>query len=284
MKISFLIPVLNYEPTLAETVQRLRDVCTSEEAEILIVFDVTRPECLGQVEPQRADLTTKFDARSFVRLNERGFGSALRYAADQARGDVVVPIMADLSDDVSVVPAMRERISAGADVVAGARYIKGGRIVGDTPKQRLSLLYSWLIVAMSEIKCRDISNSFKMYRRDVWQAVNAQAGSFDLSAELTVKAAVLGYRVEQLPATWVNRQVGKSNFRLVRELWHYGRWAAIGVLCLPARWLVVAGLGLPLFVKRVARRRIFASGHVRAAGSYATALLSDTAQGELDDR
>ena len=256
MKLSLLIPVLNWEETLPETITRIRSLPGGAEHEVVVIFDVTTPELRPEVERLRSELADTSGARSIVRTSERGFGSALRAGAAAATGDLVLPVMADLSDDLAVIPAMVAKIELGADIVVGARYIKGGAIVGDTPKQRLSRLYTKLIGALTDIGCGDISNSFKMYRREVWQAVAPRSNSFDLSAELVVKGAALGYRVDQVPATWVNRQVGRSTFRLYRELVSYGRWFALSVLTMPARWLMVVGLGLPYLARQLARRRL----------------------------
>jgi len=256
MKLSLLIPVLNWEETLPETISGIRSLPGGVAHEIVIVFDITAPERRAEIERLRAELTDTYGVHSVVRTSERGFGSALRAGADAATGDVVLPVMADLSDDLAVIPAMLQKIEEGADIVVGARYIRGGAIIGNTAKQRLSRLYSKVISALTEIGCGDISNSFKMYRRDVWQAVSPRSNSFDLSAELVVKGAALGYRVNQVPATWVNRQVGRSNFRLYRELVSYGRWFALSVLAMPRHWLMIAGLGLPYVARQITRRRL----------------------------
>lgn len=258
MKLSLLVPVLNYEQTLPETVERIRGLPSGETHEVLVIFDVTNADWQEKVEQARTSLDDRFGVRSIVRTDERGFGSALRAGAAAATGDLLMPVMADLSDDLAVIPAMIRKIEEGADVVVGARYISGGGIVGNTAKQRLSRLYSRLASLLTEVGCGDISNSFKMYRREVWEAITPRSNSFDLSAELVVKAAALGYCVDQVPATWVNRQVGRSNFRLYRELASYSRWLTLGVLCMPSRWVMLAGLGLPLMIRWPARRLLLA--------------------------
>lgn len=263
MKLSLLIPVLNYEEALGETIERLRETLGDGDVEILVVFDVTKPELREQVERLGIELAERFDVRSLVRLDERGFGSGLRYAAQHATGEALLPIMADLSDDVAAIPTMLQKIADGADVVVGARYVEGGRIVGDTPKQRLSRWYTRLMSTLTTVKCGDASNSFKMYRREVWEAVEPRGQSFDLSVELVVKAAALGYRIEQVPATWVNRQAGRSNFKVVGELWNYGRWLLFAMLRLPSRWVIVAGFGLPLLVSWAVWRKPLARASQR---------------------
>lgn len=259
-ELSLLIPVLNYEETLAETVRGLRDTLRAHEVEIVIVFDLTRPEFESKVAEQQKALGDSFGVRSLVRRDERGFGSALRYAASQAEGRAVMPIMADLSDDVAVIPSMLAKVKEGADIVAGARYVKGGQTVGNTMKQRVSRVYSWLMEVLSEVRCGDVSNSFKMYRREVWEAVQPTADSFDLSVELPVKAAALGYELDFVAATWTNRQEGSSNFNTMGELRGYGRWLFYAMVHMPSKLLIFLGLGMPLLV-----RRLFAVSSRRAA-------------------
>jgi dolichol-phosphate mannosyltransferase len=278
MKLSLLVPVLNYEETLPETVKRIRALPSGEAHEIVMIFDVTKGDLREKVEQVSGELAKQFGVRSIVRTSERGFGSALRAGAAAATGDLIMPVMADLCDDLSVIPTMIRKIEAGADVVVGARYIKDGAIIGNTAKQRFSRIYSRLASVLTEVGCGDISNSFKMYRREVWHAIAPRSNSFDLSAELVVKAAALGYRVDQVPATWVNRQVGGSTFRMYREFVSYSRWLTLAVLCIPSRWTVLAGLGVPLLISWPARRLLLA-GSRRSGDSEAVAAATELSTG-----
>ncbi len=278
MKLSLLVPVLNFEKTLLETVERIRGLPSGEAHEVLVIFDVTKADWRDMVEQVSGELAKRFGAKSIVRTRERGFGSALRAGAAAATGDLIMPVMADLSDDLSVIPTMIRKIEAGADVVVGARYIKGGAIIGNTAKQRLSRIYSRLASVLTEVGCGDISNSFKMYRREVWHATAARSDSFDLSAELVVKAAALGYRVDQVPATWVNRQVGGSTFRMYREFVSYSRWLTLAVLCMPSRWTVLVGLGVPLLISWPARRLLL-PGSRRSGNPEAVAAATELSTG-----
>lgn len=253
-ELTVLVPVLNWEETLEETARRLRAALTGHDVEVLAIIDVTEAARREEIERAAGRLGERHGLRSLIRTDERGFGSALRRGAREATGRAVMPVMADLSDDLEAIPEMLARLNEGADVVVGARYVPGGRIVGDTAKQRTSRFYTWLMGVLTEVRCGDASNSFKMYRREVWDAVEPVANSFDLSVELVVKAAALGYRFDYVPVTWENRVVGKSTFRVVRELRNYGRWLVYAALRMPSRWLIAAGLGVPLLLRARYRR------------------------------
>lgn len=245
MSVSLILPVLNREDRLVDVLEQIRSTLPSLNPEVLVVYDVTRPELLDAVEAEQLHLEERYAVRSLTRLRQRGFGSALRAGFQASSGQVIIPIMADCSDDIAIIPQMLAKIEAGADVVAGSRYMPGGRIVGDTIKQRLSRLYSKIVQMICRLPCRDVSNSFKAYRREVWENIASEATSFDISIEMTIKAATQGYRVTEVPAVWTNREAGRSHFRMLREFPNYMRWLLYAARHLsPHSLLVAASLGL----------------------------------------
>lgn len=222
--VSLIVPVLNREPRLTDVLDRIASLPADFHRELLIVYDVTRPELLPQVQDEQRELKERYGVVCLTRTDERGFGSALRAGFDKSSGDIIIPIMGDCSDDISAIPRMVGRIAAGADIAVGSRYMPGGAIVGDTPKQQISRLYSRTMRLVSSVNCDDVSNSFRAYRRRVWENIPNEANSFDISVEMTVKAAARGYRIEQVPAVWTNREAGRSSFRMFKELPNYARW------------------------------------------------------------
>ncbi len=139
---------------------------------------------------------------------------------------VVVVMMADLSDDFPKVLPMVSRTEAGAAVVCGSRYMRGGQQIGGPLLKRIlsrgaGLSLYWL----AGLPTHDATNSFKAYRRDFLEAtpIESTAG-FSLGLELTVKAHFQGRRVEEIPAVWQDRSAGQSRFRLWKWLPLYLRW------------------------------------------------------------
>jgi glycosyltransferase involved in cell wall biosynthesis len=238
VKVTVIVPVLYREPGLTQALGRLTSLGNRADLEILVVVDV--PDASREVEARRINDAVAADpgARVLYRVGERGFGSALRYAFSQAVGDVLVPFMGDESDRAEDIPRMIEKLETGYDVVAGSRYMQGGETVGMTPKQRISHAYSLLVRAVGGLEIHDVSNAFKAYRRAVVETVRTEAESFDISVELTIKAARAGFRVGEIPTTWTNRAIGTSNFRFSKEVPNYGRW-----LVLAARGRFASGRG-----------------------------------------
>src|SRR5206468_965607 len=81
---------------------------------------------------------------------------------------------------------------------------RGGGIVGNTAKQRVSKAYSVLMRLAGGPPIHDVSNAFKAYRRSVVASVPTVADSFDIPVELTVRAALAGSRAGEGPSVWTS--------------------------------------------------------------------------------
>ncbi len=232
MKISVLIPVYNYEETLESTINTLSS--KKNIFEILLVWDVTKSELRGKIDKLAEKLIKKYKIRIIFRHNQKGFGSALRLGFQNVKGDAVVVMMADLCDDPKTIDLMEKEIQKGYDIVSGCRYCKGGGIVGNTFKQKVSSTVSLLINIFSRNRCRDLTNAFKMYRTQVLKEVETKANFFDISIELPLKALRKGFKISQVPTVWKNRNFGKSNFNFGGESKRYIKWFLYAVATKPS--------------------------------------------------
>jgi dolichol-phosphate mannosyltransferase len=224
MKASVIVPVLYVEPQLAQTASRLASLRQLVDLEILLVVDIPDPVREEEARSANDVVAVETGATVLYRVGERGFGSALRHGFAASSGDAVIPFMGDACDDPGDIPKLMARLEEGWDVVAGSRYMPGGRIIGDTLKQRMSRLYGFLCRLVGGPRIHDVTNAFKAYRRRVVESVQTVAESYDISVELTVKAHRQGFTVSEIPTTWTNREAGTSNWRFWEELRRYARW------------------------------------------------------------
>jgi len=227
LRVSLVVPVLYAEPQLLETLGRLAALRDRLDVEILMVVDVPDPAREAEAHAANDAVASRVQAEVRYRVGQRGFGSAMRQGFTEATGDVVIPIMGDASEDPDDVLRLAAELERGWDVVAGSRYMRGGRIVGNTAKQRISRLYSVLVRLAGGPPIHDISNAFKAYRRIVVESIATVADSFDISVELTLKAYQAGFRIGEIPSIWTNRKEGRSHFVFSRELRNYGRWLVL---------------------------------------------------------
>jgi dolichol-phosphate mannosyltransferase len=220
--ISFVVPVFNE----ADNIQSfLRDVDekVAEPHETLLVYDFPEDTTL----PAVAALQPPSSAVRLVH-NTIGHGvlNALKAGLAASKGDVVVVMMADRSDEAGDVAVMAAKIRDGADVVAGSRYVRGGRQVGGPwLKRTLSRLAGMSLHYLAGLPIHDATNNFRAYSRRVVEQFPIESGAgFSVAMELTLKAHWQGWRVAEVPTTWRDRTAGASRFRLWAWLPHYLRW------------------------------------------------------------
>ena len=135
---------------------------------------------------------------------------------DHAKGDALVIMMADESDDCRDVVRYWELLNQGWDAVFGSRFIKGGGVI-DYPwfKLWLNRLSNLFIRLLFGIKLNDTTNAFKAYRATVIKGcLPLLSPHFNLTVELPLKAIVRGYSWTVMPITWRNRRVGNSKLSI----------------------------------------------------------------------
>jgi glycosyltransferase involved in cell wall biosynthesis len=152
--------------------------------------------------------------------------NALKAGFQASRGDVVLVMMADRSDEPKDVAVMARLVREGADVVAGSRYVRGGsQEGGPLVKRTLSRLAGVSLHYLAGLPIRDATNNFRAYSRRVVEQIPIEGqASFALALELTLKAHWRGWRVTEVPTTWHDRTAGQSRFRLFAWLPHYLHW------------------------------------------------------------
>jgi dolichol-phosphate mannosyltransferase len=156
----------------------------------------------------------------------RGVLNAIRKGFEVAKAPYVLVMMADGSDEPQAIDEMLRRARAGADVVAGSRYVRGGgQEGGPLLKRTLSRTAGLSLHWMRRLPIHDATSNFRMYSRRLLDAVTIESSAgFELALELTVKAQRLGMKVDEVPTVWHDRTAGTSRFRMWQWMPHYLRW------------------------------------------------------------
>jgi len=223
--LSVVMPVYN-EGEAVEPVLRALDSAVRTPHEILVVYDFDGDTTV----PVIVRLTPEIDGLRGLRNDlGRGVLNAMKAGLAEARGSYLLISMADGSDDPACIDSMVELARSGADVVAGSRYMRGGRQIGGPPLKRLMSRVAGLTLHwFAGVATHDPTNNFKIYRRQFLDSVRIESSAgFELALELTVKATLAGRPVAELPTTWRDRTAGQSNFKLRAWLPHYLRWYGV---------------------------------------------------------
>ena len=132
------------------------------------------------------------------------------------RGDAVVIMMADESDDSRDVVRYWNKLREGWDCVFGSRFMKGGGVI-DYPRVKLVVnrLANRFIRLLFRHGLNDTTNAFKAYRSSVIEGCRPLlAPHFNLTVELPLKAIVRGFSWTTVPITWRNRRSGQAKLKI----------------------------------------------------------------------
>lgn len=220
--LSVLIPARDEEGSLAATVEGLLAALEPRGIphEILVVDDGSRdrtPEILRSIEARAPTV------RHVRNDGPHGFGRAIRFGLERFEGDAVIAVMADGSDSPGDVAAFYGKLEEGFDMVFGSRFAPGATLSG-YPRLKLVLnrLGNRLIGRLLGLDYDDFTNPLKCYRRRVIAAIQPLVSEdFNVSVEMSVKAAAAGFRFAVLPTDWHGRSAGRSKFRLWRNAFLY---------------------------------------------------------------
>lgn len=145
-----------------------------------------------------------------------------------SRSAAVITMPADDTFNASLIDKMCEMYREGAEVVVPSRFMPGGRMVGCPPlKAFLVRCAAWTLRVFARLPVHDPTNGFRLFSKrllDTARVESVQGWAFSL--ELLVKAHRLGLVIRELPAQWIERQTGKSRFRVFVWMPIYLRWYA----------------------------------------------------------
>ena len=207
--LSVVIPAKDEEGCIVSTVEhlfvelRLKDV----PHEIVVVDDGSVDNTWQLLEEARDRIPTLVPIQN---LGPHGFGRAVVCGLDQIKGDAVVIMMADESDDCRDVVTYWKVLNEGYDCVFGSRFIKGGGTI-DYPylKLKINRLANLFLRILFRINLNDTTNAFKAYRHTVIDGCRPfLSPHFNLTIEIPLKAIVRGYSWKVVPITWRNRRSG----------------------------------------------------------------------------
>src|SRR5687768_16442035 len=198
--LSVVMPARNEEGCIAATVEHLHlELQLHHVAHEIIVVDDGSTDTTWNVLQRIA--ATMPELRPLRNEGLHGFGRAVVHGLDRLRGDAVVVMMADESDDCRDVVRYWQELNKGWGCVFGSRFLPGGGTI-DYPwfKLVLNRIVNFLIRILFGISLNDTTNAFKAYRKTVIDGCRPLiAPHFNLTVEIPLKAIVRGYSWSVIP-------------------------------------------------------------------------------------
>lgn len=233
-RVLVIVPTYNERENLPVIAARLR--AAVPEAHLLVADD-NSPDGTGAV----ADELAAADDHVHVlhRPAKQGLGAA--YLAGFAWGlaegfDVLVEMDADGSHSPEQLPALLDALAAGADLVIGSRWVRGGKVV-NWPASREFLsrganTYARIVLG---VPVRDTTAGFRAYRASTLEKIglsDIQSEGYCFQVDLTLRTIRNGLRVTEVPITFTDRTVGASKMSraiVAEALWRVTLWGIAGL-------------------------------------------------------
>jgi len=182
MKFSIIIPAHNEQDIILDTVIDLYNLLMKNnitDVEIVVVNDNSSDNTyhiLKNLEKQ---------TNNMILLNNKypkGFGNAIKFGIENSKGDYIIIVMGDKSDDIN-------------NIIDYIYYANKGY---------------------------DITNAFKLYKKSlVLNHIPLQADSFNITVELALKAILQEPKYIQIPINWFGRKKGYSKFSVIKNAYKY---------------------------------------------------------------
>ena len=126
---------------------------------------------------------------------------------------------ADYSHNPQSLPALLQAAADGADLVVGSRYVAGGKVVGWTwLRVLISSVANKLAHVFLGVDVRDCTAGFRCYRRRLLETIDLDSifsTGYSFLIEMTFLCQQAGFRIAEVPITFVNRTEGASKISKV---------------------------------------------------------------------
>ncbi len=208
-ELSVIIPVYNEEGNLLPLQEALRQAmeATGRSYEIIYCDDGSQDGSLSVLK----NIAQSHPGVRVVVLR-RNFGQTAAIAAgiDQARGNAVILMDADLQNDPRDIPRLLDKLDEGYDIVSGWRKHRQDPLF---TKRLPSRIANWIIARITGVPIHDHGCTLKAYRREVLGGIALYG---EMHRFLTVLGHWMGARTAEVEVTHHPRVRGKSKYTLSR--------------------------------------------------------------------
>lgn len=203
MRLSVIIPVYNEKETVEEIIRRVQAV--PYDKEITVVDDGSSDGT--------TDVLKKMNypsCRILYHKKNYGKGRAVRTGLAAASGDIVLIQDADLEYDPReysrlLKPILEEK----AKVVYGSRFKGEGKSMFFWHAAGNNFL-TFLTNLLYDTTLTDMETCYKAFRREVLEGIVLKSDRFNIEPEITAKILKRGYRIYEVPISYVGREYSEG--------------------------------------------------------------------------
>ncbi len=217
--VNVTVPVFNEARRLAVSLPKLHQFLSGQgdvSFEIVIADNGSKDGTLTLAK----GLARRYHGVRVMHLAEKGRGEALKTAWSRSQADILSYMDVDLATDLTAFPALVETVAPGQFQLAiGSRLLPGSHTERGWKRELLSRGYMRLVRTFFQVQFSDAQCGFKAITREAAQTVLplVEDTGWFFDTELLVLAERLGYRIGEVPVTWIDDP--DSRVRVVPTAW-----------------------------------------------------------------
>lgn len=208
MKLSIILPIYNEEDSLEKLYGEIKSALSqfSSDYEIIAVNDGSKDKSLEIIKGIAAR-DPNFKVIDFRR--NYGQTAAISAGIDSAKGEILVPLDADLQNDPADIPKLLDKINEGFDVVSGWRKDRKDSLSRKIPSQ----IANWLISLITGVKLHDYGCTIKAYKKEAVREIRFYG---EMHRFMPAYAAWYGAKIGEIVVNHRPRKYGKAKYGLSR--------------------------------------------------------------------
>lgn len=208
--LSVIVPALNEEKSIGNTIECLRKVLVLAqiEHEIIVVND-------GSTD-QTGKIASGFPVKMIHHPSPGGYGRSIKDGIREAKYDLIAITDADETYPIERLPELFNDVyQRKFDMAVGAR--TGKEYQGSFLKMPARRLFNWLCEYATGREIADINSGFRVFRKEIplkfWNTI---CDGFSFTTTITLAALLNGYFVSYIPIPYFRRS-GTSHVRYYRD-------------------------------------------------------------------
>jgi dolichol-phosphate mannosyltransferase len=220
MKASIILPTYKEKDNIVELIQAIFAALSPDLDFEVVVVDDNSPD--GTAEVVRQNFGNNSHVKLFVRNDERGLATALRYGAEHSDGQILVFMDTDFNHDPVILPQMIKFLEY-YDIIIGSRFVMAGGME-DRFRQFSSRIYNYGIRLLFHTPIHDnLSGFFSIYRDKLISMDLDQIyyGYGDYFIRLLMVAHKRGYNMLEIPVFYQLRMHGHSKTQFLSTFVKY---------------------------------------------------------------
>lgn len=214
-QLSIVVPTYREVDNIAALTRRIFEATRTADitAELILVDDNSRDGSAELVESLRGEYPVEIK----VREGERGLSTAVLHGFEQARGEILLVMDADLSHPPDKIPDLFGAIDNNeADFVFGSRYVAGGQTTDWSFLRKLNSRVATLLAKPLTAATDPMAGFFCLSRQTWQQASRLNPLGYKIGLELLIKGRCT--RLKDVPIVFADRQAGKSKLTFRQQL------------------------------------------------------------------